>query len=226
MDNLTPEERNQLKKIIEGTGYIPSGLLEKPEIIKELRAKQSGPIQITLKDFSEEKFYIELVSVRKKDGFYGKSIEISIDYIKKLGEQVNYAPWVYQITDDKELIFPYYQGKSDLVIFSPIVILAHNLNYVQDKIDPYNASSSAFLLLYNPKMNKLFLEGVSRTIIGNVAIIENLMQKNNEAYDRAHHVKNWLYYFLFDGKKSTNLQVFSMRAEFSGKYKQYVMTLE
>ena len=226
MSNLTLEEKKQLKKLIKGTGYIPPGLQKKPEIIKELREKRSGPIIITLKDSSDDSYNFELVSVRKKDGFYGHLIEISMDFIKKLSENINYTPWVHQITDDKIMIFPYYQGKLDQVIFSPVVILALNKNYVQDKIDPYNVSSCAFLLLYNPKINKVYLEGVSKTIVGNVAIIESLMLRNNEAYDRAHHVKNWLYYFLMDGKSSTELQVFSMRAEFSGKYKKYTMSLD
>ncbi|MHA1784831.1 MAG: hypothetical protein ACTSVY_11330 [Candidatus Helarchaeota archaeon] len=226
MNNLTAEERNQLKKLIKGTNYVPPGLSNKPEIVKEFKQKRAGPVIVSIKDSSDESMEFELISVRKTDGFYGKPIEISVNYIQKLSDGTMFYPWIQQIVDDRELIFPYYHGKTDLVIFSPILILAQNVNYIKDEIDPYNVPISAFLLLFNPKIKKLFLEAVSRTIVGNVALIENIMLRNNELYDRGNHVKNWLYYFLLDGKKKTKLQIFSMRQEFTEKYQKYLQHCE
>ena len=225
MESLTAEERNQLRKLIKGTGYVPPGLYEKPEVVKEITKKKSGPVKIVLKESDEEIYQFELISVRKNDGFYGNAIEFNVGYIKKLEEITKFIPWIYEIRDDKQNIFPYFQGNTNHVIFSPILVLAHNIEHVPDKIDPYNASSSAFLFLYNPKMKKLLLEGVSKTVVSTVAVIEAIMVRNNEPHDRGNHAKNWLYYFLFDGKNKTKLQVFSMRPEFSSKYQNYVANL-
>ncbi len=225
MQNLSPEERNQLRKLIKGTGYIPPGLHEKPEVVKEITDKKSGPVKIVLKESDEEFYQFELISVRNKDGFYGDAIEFNVGYLKKLEENTKFIPWIQEIKDDKKQVFPYFQGNTSQVIFSPILVLARNLEHVQDKIDPYNAPSSAFLFLYNPKIQKLFLEAVSKTVVSTVAVIESIMIRNNESYDRGNHAKNWLYYFLFDGKNKTQLQVFSMRTEYSANYQTYLASL-
>ena len=225
MESLTPEERSQLRKLIKGTGYVPPGLYEKPEVVKEITEKESGPVKIVLKESDEEIYQFDLISVRKNDGFYGKAIEFNVGYIKKLEDVTKFIPWIHDIQDDREQIFPYYQGNPNKTIFSPILVLARNTDHAPDKIDPYNAPSSAFLFLYNPKMKKLFLEAVSKTVVSTVAIIEAVMLRNNEQYDRGNHAKNWLYYFIFDGKNKTELQVFSMRPEFSSKYQNYLVSL-
>jgi len=225
MQSLTPEERSQLRKLIKGTGYVPPGLYEKPEVVKEITEKKSGPVKIVLKESDEEIYQFDLISVRKNDGFYGEAIEFNVGYIKKLEEIAQFIPWIFTIRDDREDVFPYYQGNTNQVIFSPILVLARNLDHESNKIDPYNAPSSAFLFLFNPKTKKLFLEAVSKTVVSTVAITEAVMLRNKEQYDRGNHAKNWLYYFLFDGKKKTNLQIFSMRAEFSPKYQNYVASI-
>ena len=61
MQSLTPEERNQLRKLIKGTGYIPPGLYEKPEVVKEITEKKSGPVKIVLKESDEEIYQFDTV---------------------------------------------------------------------------------------------------------------------------------------------------------------------
>ncbi len=221
---LGEEEKRQLKKIIEQTGYIPPGLKDHA-IAKKLLYKKAGPVLLVLQDEKKDKKDFELISVRKKTGLLGEELEVPLTNIIQLGRRSIYSSWIVEVNDDKELIFPYYHGDTSKIIFSPTFFLIKNNTYQADKVGPYNVPYAGFLFLYNPKTAKNYLEAVSGSVVATVAVIENVMERHNESYSRKNHILNWIAFLLSKDSKNIVSQAFNMHTSFSSQYKKYVESL-
>ena len=95
-----------------------------------------------------------------------------------------------------------------------------------EKIDPYNVDLAGFLFINNPKLKKNFLEAVSGSVVGNLAVIESIMMSSGEKYTRENHIKNWLAYLQHpDSKGKVVIQCFNMHAKFLERYRKYISKL-
>lgn len=221
--NLGKEEKHQLKKIIEGTGVVPSGLKEKH--VKKVQIPKEGPVLLTLEDENKDKKDFELISVRKTNGLLGEELEVPLSTIIDLARRSKFNPWIAKIIDDKEVIFPFYHNDTSKVIYSPTFLLIKNKAYKKDKVDPYNLSIAGFLFIYNPLVNKNFLEAVSGSVVANVAVIEKFMMKHGEPYTRKNHILNWLAFLLSKDSKNIVIQAFSMHTNFVSQHKKFLESL-
>ena len=221
---LNEEERRQLKKIIDATGVIPPGLQQYQDK-RKFKVQKTGPVLLVLQDEKNDKKNFELIAVRKKNGLIGEELEVPLSILSDLGKRSGYYPWITQIIDDKEQIFPLYHGEEN-VVFSPLFLLVQNKAYQKDKIDPYNVPNAGFLFVYNPTTKKNYLEAVSGSVVAVVAVIENLMERHNEPYSRKNHILNWLIHLTGKHSKNFVVQAFSMQKSLLTKHKAYVTSLE
>jgi len=107
------------------------------------------------------------------------------------------------------------------VTASPTFLLAQNEGYLKDKIDPYNVQIAGFLFINYPKHGN-FLEAVSGSVVGNIAVIEKIMQRNIEPYTRENHLLNWLYFFLSKDSSKIKFQIFNMHEKWIPSYTKYL----
>lgn len=156
----------------------------------------SNSFFLTLMDEKEDKKDFILVSMREKNGVLGKALKVDLKYLLNLGHKrkLSFFPWIYKIDHRTKPFFPHAPNQDEITV-SPTFLLAQNQDYVPDKIDPYNVELSAFLFVNYPKYGN-FLEAVSGSVVGNLAVIEKIMRRNREPYSRENHLMNWLFFFL------------------------------
>jgi hypothetical protein len=83
---------------------------------------------------------------------------------------------------------------------------------------------TGFLFVNYPKYGN-FLEAVSGSVVGNLAVIEKIMQRNKEAYSRENHLLNWLFFFLSKECQNFTFQIFNMHSNWVLSYTKYLESL-
>jgi hypothetical protein len=177
---------------------------------------------LTLRDAQGGEREFILVTTRKKNGVLGKALKMDLKYLMKLAKErgLSFNSWIYKITFGADPFFPFSRDQ-DYVTASPTFLLAQNQGYVANEIDPYNVKVAGFLFVNYPRYGN-FLEAVSGSVVGNIAVIEQLMQRNNESYTRENHLQNWLYYFLSRDSRNVNLQIFNMHEKWTASFSKYL----
>lgn len=196
--------------------------VERQKWEKKFTIDLSNSVFLTLKDDQGDQKEFILISIRKKNGVLGKAMKIDLKYLLKLCSEKNikFTSWIFKITFGPDSFFPF--GKDqEYVTSSPTFLLAQNSSYVEDQIDPYNVKTAGFLFINYPKYGN-FLEAVSGSVAGNVAVIEKVMQRNNEPYSRENHLLNWLHYFLSQDSRNINFQIFNMHEKWVSSYSKYL----
>jgi hypothetical protein len=184
----------------------------------------SNSVFLTLKDIHEDEKEFILISTRKKNGVLGKPLKVDLKYLLKFGteKKLKFTPWIFKITFGPNPFFPHTPDQ-DLVTASPTFLLTQNQAYVEDQIDPYNAKTAGFLFVNYPRYGN-FLEAVSGSVVGNIAVIEKIMKRNNEPYTRENHLMNWLHFFLSKDseRRKISFQIFNMHEKWSESYSKYL----
>jgi len=196
--------------------------IEREKWGKKVTIDLSNSVFITLRDErGDEKEFI-LISTRKKNGVLGKAMKMDLKYLIKLVREkhLQFTSWIYKITVGPTPFFPFAPDQ-DYVTASPTLLLAHNKIYTEDQIDPYNVKMAGFLFMNYPKYGN-FLEAVSGSVVGNIAVIEQVMKRNNEPYTRENHLLNWLYYFLSRDSRNINFQIFNMHEKWIASFSKYL----
>ncbi len=179
---------------------------------------------LTLRDESGDQKDFILVSVPKQHGVLGKQMKVDLKYLVKLAKEKNlkFTPWIFQINKGTKQFFPF-SPNQDYVTASPTFLLAQNTDYVKDQIDPYNVKLAGFLFINYPKYGN-FLEAVSGSVVGNLAVIEKIMKRNNESYSRENHLLNWLYFFLSkdSDKRKITIQIFNMHEKWLDSFSKHL----
>ena len=179
---------------------------------------------LTLRDEKGDQKDFILVSVRKKNGVLGKPMKLDLKYLVKLGQEksLKFTPWIFQINCGTQPFFPF-SPNQDIVTSSPTFLLARNHDYVEDLMDPYNVKLAGFLFVNYPKYGN-FLEAVSGSVVGNLAVIEKIMKRNNESYSRENHLLNWLHFLLSKDseKRKITFQIFNMHEKWLDPFSKYL----
>ena len=185
----------------------------------------SNSFFLTLMDDNGDKRDFILVSMREKNGVLGKPLKVELKYLVNLANKrkLSFFPWIYKIDYRTKPFFPHAPNQ-DSVTVSPTFLLAENHDYVPDNIDPYNVELTGFLFVNYPKYGN-FLEAVSGSVVGNLAVIEKIMQRNKEAYSRENHLLNWLFFFLSKECQNFTFQIFNMHSNWVLSYTKYLESL-
>ena len=185
----------------------------------------SNSFFLTLMDENEDRKDFILVSMREKNGVLGKAMKFDLKYLLNLANKrkLSFFPWIYKIDHRTKPFFPHTPNQ-DVITVSPTFLLAQNHDYVPDKIDPYNVELTGFLFVNYPKYGN-FLEAISGSVVGNMAIIEKIMQRNKEPYSRENHLLNWLYFFLSKDCRNVSFQIFNMHSKWVPSYTKYLESL-
>jgi len=215
------ERRKTLKKELEAE--LEQRLaVERKKWEKHFTLDFSNSIFLTLMDEKADKREFILVSVREKNGVLGKALKVDLKYIVNLGKKMKltFFPRISKIDYRTKPFFPHSPDQEEVTI-SPTFLLAENHAYIPDKIDPYNVELMGFLFVNYPKYGN-FLEAVSGSVAGNLAVIEKLMQRNKEPYSRENHLMNWLFFFLSKDCRNISFQVFNMHPNWVPAYTKYL----
>ena len=182
----------------------------------------SNSVFLTLRDEKGDQKEFILISVRTKNGVLGNPMKVELKNLLKLGteKKLKFSPWIYKINFGTKPYFPF-SPNQDNVTMSPTFILTENRGYIKDKIDPYNVKTAGFLFINHPKYGN-FLEAVSGSVVGNLAVIEKIMQRNQEPYSRENHLLNWLYFFLSKDSSKITFQIFNMHQKWIPSYTKYL----
>ncbi|MHA1266047.1 MAG: hypothetical protein ACTSRS_12515 [Candidatus Helarchaeota archaeon] len=195
---------------------------------KHFMVDVSNSVFLILRDEKGDKKDFILISMRKSNGVLGKAMKIEMGYIMKLAKKknLNFYPWIYQINFGSAPFFPY-TSEQEYVTSSPTFLLVKNRGYVEDLIDPYNVKLAGFLFVNYPKYGT-FLEGVSGSVVGNIAVIEKIMKRNQEPYSRENHLLNWLYFFLSKDSEARKIsfQIFSMHEQWTDSFSKYLKKIK
>jgi len=177
---------------------------------------------LTLMDEKGDKRDFILVTMREKNGVLGKPLKIELKYLLDLAYKRNLSlfPWIYKIDFRTKPFFPHVPNQDNVTV-SPTFLLAQNHEYIPDKIDPYNAELTGFLFVDYPKYGN-FLEAVSGSVVGNLAVIEKIMQRNKEPYSRENHLLNWLFFFRSKDCQNFSFQLFNMHPKWLLSYTKYL----
>lgn len=227
MERLTKQEREQLKKIIKATGYVPPALYLESLPQDKGKGRKPETVIIKIRDQQKVEKFFEFHPVRREFGVLAKPLEYPIQNVISIGKRTGgFQPWITEVIDDRDPIFPYYHGDDTKVVLSPTLILVRNKKYSMDKIDPYNVELAGFLFINNPRLRKNFLEAVSGSVVGNLAVVESLMKSTGEEYTRKNHLFNWLAYLQHpDSKGKVVVQCFNMHIEYLELYKKFLNKL-
>ena len=217
------ERRSQLKKELHKE--LEQRLaLERKKWEKYFTIDLSNSTFLTLRDEKGDQKNFILISVRKENGVLGKPMKVDLKYLLKLGKEksLKFTPWIFQINLGRNPFFPF-SPNQDRVTSSPTFLLAQNHSYGEDQIDPYNVQLAGFLFINYPKYGN-FLEAVSGSVVGNLAVIEKIMKRNNEPYSRENHLLNWLHFFLSkdSNKRKISFQIFNMHQKWVDSYSKYL----
>ena len=198
--------------------------VERKKWEKHFVIDMSNSTFLTLRDEKGDQKDFVLVSVRKENGVLGKQMELDLKYLVKLGRERNlkFSPWIFQINFGSQPFFPFAPNQ-DVVTTSPTFLLARNHEYVEDSIDPYNVKLAGFLFVNYPRYGN-FLEAVSGSVVGNLAVIEQIMKRNREPYSRENHLLNWLHFFLSKDsqKRKITFQIFNMHEKWLDSFSKYL----
>ncbi|MHA1649798.1 MAG: hypothetical protein ACTSYB_06370 [Candidatus Helarchaeota archaeon] len=219
------ERRYQLKKELHKE--LEARLaIERKKWEKKFTIDLSNSVFLILRDEKGDQKEFILISTRKRHGVLGKALKIELKYLFKLSKEkrLKFTPWIYKITFGPKPFFPYAPDQ-EYVTASPTFLLVKNRGYIEDKIDPYNVKTAGFLFVNYPKYGN-FLEAVSGSVVGNIAVIEKIMKRNNEPYTRENHLMNWLYYFLSKDSRDISFQIFSMHERWVDSFSKYLKKLK
>jgi hypothetical protein len=215
------QRRMQLKKeLYEELGQRLA--IERKKWEKHFILDLSNSAFLTLQDEKGDQKEFILVSVRQKNGVLGKPMKVELKYLLKLGQEkrLTFTPWIYKINFGTHPSFPF-ASNEDQITSSPTFLLAQNHGFIEDKIDPYNVELAGFLFVNYPKHGN-FLEAVSGSVVGNLSVIEKIMQRNNEPYSRENHLLNWLHFFLSKDSHELSFQIFNMHQKWVPSYTRYL----
>ncbi|MFX1294758.1 MAG: hypothetical protein ACFFD2_07890 [Promethearchaeota archaeon] len=196
--------------------------IERKKWGKKFTIDLSNSVFLTLKDEMGDVKEFILISTRKKHGVLGKAMKVDLRYLLKLGteKKLKFTPWIVKITFGSSPFFPFAPDQNNITS-SPTFLLAQNKGFVVNKIDPYNVKTAGFLFVNYPK-NGNFLEAVSGSVVGNIAVIEKIMKRNNEPYSRENHLLNWFHYFLSKDSREVSFQIFNMHKKWIDSYSKYL----
>jgi hypothetical protein len=203
--------------------------VEREKWAKYIKIDVSNSVFLTMRDSKGDEKEFVLISMRKSNGALGRAMNIDLKYLVKLAKlkKLRFTPWIYQIAFGSTPFFPYSPKQKEFVTASPTLLLASNEEYVENLIDPYNVKLAGFLFVNYPKYGN-FLEAVSGSVVGNLAVIEKIMKRNNEPYSRENHLLNWLHFFLSkdsDTRKIT-YQVFNMHDRWMDSFESYLRKIK
>ncbi|TFG05779.1 MAG: hypothetical protein EU536_00975 [Promethearchaeota archaeon] len=217
------DRRYQLKKELEKE--LEARLaVERKKWEKHVTLDISNSVFLTLRDEKGDQKEFILIAIRNSNGVLGKPMKVDLKLLLKLAKEkkLNLSSWINQITFGSKPFFPFAPDE-DLVKVSPTFLLVQNKGYIEDMIDPYNVQLAGFLFVNYPKYGN-FLEAVSGSVVGNLAVIEQIMRRNNEPYSRENHLLNWLHFFLSRDSEHRHLkfQMFNMAEKWVPSYTKYL----
>jgi len=201
-------------------------LWKRAEVVKQWTETRIRPTNITLiledNDGNIRKF--KLISIRGRGGVLGEPLKLDQEYVDTLIKKYKKVyPYISKIDFFEKPYFPFSKD-DDLVKFSPIFVLTYNKGYKKDKIGPYNVEMAGFLINYFPKSG-IFLEAVTKSVAGTIAVIENIMKRHNEPYTRKNHLLNWLYFLISPDSFKLNIQIFNMQKRYMQNFVEYIKSL-
>ncbi|HUX99968.1 MAG TPA: hypothetical protein VMV49_10480 [Candidatus Deferrimicrobium sp.] len=222
-----PDEQREMERRIKLKKELYTELeqrlaVERKKWEKHFTLDLSNSAFLTLQDENGDQKEFILVTMRQKNGVLGKPMKVDLKYIVKLGQEkrLTFSPWISKINFGNRPVFPYAPDE-DRITSSPTFLLAQNQGYTEDKIDPYNVELAGFLFVNYPKYGN-FLEAVSGSVVGNVSVIEKVMQRNKEPYSRENHLLNWLYFLVSKDSRAVSFQIFNMQQRWVPSYTKYL----